>query len=64
MFNWYSYYRPSSSQFATHYLIIYEIIFFITWLCNYVIITSTSDIQPSTAIVNQLPGQLVSTEIS
>ena len=27
------------------------------------IITSTSDLQPSTAIVNQLPGQLVSTEI-
>ena len=32
-----SYYRPSSSQFATHYLINllinYEI-FIITWLCN------------------------------
>ena len=26
-------------------------------------ITSTSDLQPSTAIVNQLPGQLVSIEI-
>ena len=26
-------------------------------------ITSTSDLQPSTAIVNQLPGQLVSTHI-
>ena len=27
------------------------------------VITSTSDLQPSTAIANQLPGQLVSTEI-
>ena len=27
------------------------------------IITSTSDLQPSTAIVSQLPGHLVSTEI-
>ena len=26
-----------------------------------IIITSTSDLQPSTAIANQLPGQLVST---
>ena len=25
--------------------------------------TSTSDLQPSTAIANQLPGQLVSTQI-
>ena len=31
---------------------------------NLRIITSTSDLQPSTAIANQLPGQLVSTEIS
>ena len=28
-----------------------------------IIITSTSDLQPSTPTVNQLPGQLVSTEI-
>ena len=28
-----------------------------------IIITSTSDLQPSTPIVNQLPGQLVYTEI-
>ena len=28
-----------------------------------IIITSTSDLQPSTSTVNQLPGQLVSTEI-
>ena len=34
VFNWYSYYRLSSSQFATHYLIIYEIIFL---LLGYVI---------------------------
>ena len=44
-----------------NYLFIYEIIFFITWLCNYYY--STSDLQPSTPTVNQLPGQLVSTEI-
>ena len=31
---------------------------------NIIIITSISDIQPSTAVANQLPGQLVSTEIS
>ena len=34
-------------------------IFLSTWL----LITSTSDLQPSTVIANQLPGQLVSTEI-
>ena len=28
-----------------------------------IIITSTSDLQPSTPPANQLPGQLVSTEI-
>ena len=28
-----------------------------------IIITSTCDLQPSTAIANQLPGQLVSTQI-
>ena len=28
-----------------------------------IIITSTSDLQPSTPTANQLPGQLVSTEI-
>ena len=28
-----------------------------------IIITSTNDLQPSTPIANQLPGQLVSTEI-
>ena len=27
------------------------------------VITSTSDLQPSTAIANQLPGRLVSTQI-
>ena len=34
-------------------------IFFDTWL----LITSTSDLQPSTPTANQLPAQLVSTEI-
>ena len=34
-------------------------IFLSTWL----LITSTSDLQPNTAIANQLPGQLVSTQI-
>ena len=33
-----------------------------TWLLI-IITTSTSDIQPSTAIANQLPGHLVSTQI-
>ena len=33
-------------------------IFLSTWL---LIITSTSDLQPSTPTANQLPGQLVST---
>ena len=28
-----------------------------------IIITSTSDLQPSTAVVNQLPSHLVSTQI-
>ena len=28
-----------------------------------IIITSTSDLQPSTAIANQLPSQIVSTQI-
>ena len=28
-----------------------------------IIITSSGDLQPSTAIANQLPGQLVSTQI-
>ena len=32
-------------------------------LYRIIIITSTSDLQSSTAIVNQLPGQLVSTDI-
>ena len=32
-------------------------------LYRIIIITSTSDLQPSTAIVNELPGQLVSTDI-
>ena len=32
-----------------------------SWLLGYV--TSTSDLQPSTPAANQLPGQLVSTEI-
>ena len=40
-------------------LFIYEIIFL---LLGYVI-TSTSDIQPSTAIANQLTDQLVSTKL-
>ena len=35
-------------------------IFLSTWL----LITSSSDLQPSTAIVNQLPGQLVYTQIT
>ena len=29
-----------------------------------IIMTSTSDLQPSTAIANQLPGQLVYTQIT
>ena len=29
-----------------------------------IILSSTSDIQPSTAIANQLPGQLTSTKIT
>ena len=29
----------------------------------FIIITSTSDLQPSTAVANQLPGHLVSTQI-
>ena len=37
-----------------------KLLFFIL---GYVIITSTSDLQPSTPLANQLPGQLVSTEI-
>ena len=32
-------------------------------IINFIIITSTSDLQPSTPTANQLPGQLVSTEI-
>ena len=37
-------------------------IFFSTWFVI-TIITSSGDLQPSTAIANQLPGQLVSTQI-
>ena len=35
----------------------------IIFIIMIVTITSTSDLQPSTPTVNQLPGQLVSTEI-
>ena len=42
-------------------LINYEIIFL---LLGYYVITSSSDLQPSTAIANQLPGQLVYTQIT
>ena len=40
---------------------VYKLI--ITLLLGYVIITSTSYLQSTTAITNQLPGQLVSTQI-
>ena len=38
---------------------------YVELVINIIIITSTSDLQPSTstAIVNQLPGQLISTQI-
>ena len=35
-----------------------------TIIIFYYYITSSSDLQPSTALANQLPGQLVSTQIS
>ena len=35
----------------------------ITYIIIIIISTSTSDLQPSTPTANQLPGQLVSTEI-
>ena len=45
---------------------VYELVIYL-WnyflLLGYAIITSTSDLQPSTAIANQLPGQLVSIQI-
>ena len=43
-------------------LFIYEI-FFLLLSYIIIIITSTSDLQPSTAIANRLPGQLVSIQI-
>ena len=39
------------------------LLFFILGYVIIIIITSTSDLQPSTPTANQLPGQLVSTEI-
>ena len=37
-----------------------RITIYTSWVYVAIMITSTSDIQPSTAIANQLPGQLVS----
>ena len=36
---------------------------YVTLIIIIIIITSSGDLQPSTAIANQLPGQLVSTQI-
>ena len=44
-------------------LINYEITFLLLGYVIIIAITSTSDLQPSITIVNQLPGQLVSTQI-
>ena len=48
-----SYLRPFCDKILTAIFILLS-----TWL-----LTSTSDLQPSTAIANQLPGHLVSTQI-
>ena len=52
-----NYLRLIYAQFLTSFLTTI-FIFLSTWL-----ITTISDLQPSTAIANQLPGQLVSTQI-
>ena len=49
-----SYLHPFRDEILTAIFILFS-----TWLLT----TSTSDLQPSTVIANQLPGQLVSTQI-
>ena len=44
-------------------LLLLLLLFFFTITIIIIIITSSGDLQPSTAIANQLPGQLVSTQI-
>ena len=57
-----NYLRLIYAQFLTS-LLTAIFIFLSTWLLI-IIITSASDLQPSTAIANQLPGQLVYTQIT
>ena len=63
-----NYLRPNYTRFNylrliyTQFLMSLSTAIFI-FLSTWLLITSTSDLQPSIAIANQLPGQLVSTQI-